>query len=61
MMKVEPYLLSDHLAEALYRLNLAREAMREEPVKHREAAIYAVTEAEKAIAHVIGLIAERVE
>lgn len=60
-MKVEPYLLSDHLAEALYRLNLAREALRGEPVKHREAAVHAITEAEKSIAHVVGLIAERVE
>lgn len=54
-------LLSDHLAEALYRLNLAREAMRDEPVRHREAAVHAITEAEKSIAHVVGLIAERVE
>jgi hypothetical protein len=60
-MKVEPYLLSDHLAEALYRLNLAREAMRDNPVRHREAALHALVEAEKSIAHVIGLIAERVE
>ncbi len=60
-MKTEPYLLSDHLAEALYRMNLAREALRDTPVKHREAAIHAITESEKAIAHVIGLISERVE
>lgn len=60
-MKTEPYLLSDHLAEALFRLNLAREAMRDNPVRHREAAVHALTEAEKSIAHVIGLISERAE
>ena len=60
-MKTEPYLLSDHLAEALYRLNLAREAMNDNPVRHREAALHALAESEKAIAHVIGLISERVE
>lgn len=60
MHKTEPTTLSDHLAESLYRLNLARDAMRDEPVRHREAAVHAITEAEKSIAHVIGLIAERV-
>jgi hypothetical protein len=55
-----PCLLSDYLAEALYRLNLCREAMRDNPIRHREAALYALAEAEKNIAHVIGLIAERV-
>jgi len=59
-MKTEPYLLSDHLAEALYRLNLCREAMRDNPVRHREAAVHALTEAEKSISHVIGLISEQV-
>ena len=59
-MKTEPMLLSDHLAEALYRLNLAREAMRDNPVRHREAALHAVSEAEKSISHVIGLISEQV-
>ena len=59
-MKTEPYLLSDHLAEALYRLNLAREAMRDNPVRHREAALHAVAEAEKSISHVVGLISEKV-
>jgi hypothetical protein len=59
-LKTEPMLLSDHLAEALYRLNLAREAMRDNPVRHREAALHAVSEAEKSISHVIGLISEQV-
>lgn len=59
-MKTEPYLLSDYLAEALYRLNLCREAMRDNPVRHREAAVHALTEAEKSISHVIGLISEQV-
>jgi len=58
--KTEPYLLSDHLAEALYRLNLAREAIKDNPVRHREAALHALAEAEKNIGHVIGCIVERV-
>ena len=59
-MKTEPYLLSDHLAEALYRLNLAREALRDNPVRHREAVLHALAESEKSISHVVGLISERV-
>ena len=56
----EPTLLSDYLAEVLYRLNLIREATRTEPLAHREAVLHAIAEAEKSIAHVIGLITSRV-
>ena len=50
-------LLSEHLSEALYQLNLARDRMRSEQIAHREAAAHALAEAERCIAHVIGLIA----
>ena len=51
---------SDWLYEALRNLNNARDAMRSTEVKHREAAVYAITEAEKDIAHVIGILVEQV-
>lgn len=51
-------LLSDHLAEALAHLNRARESVREGgQVTHREVVIREITQAELAIARVIGLIA----
>ena len=53
-----PVTLSDHLAEALAHMNRVRELARTANLeRHREAVIHEVTEAEKSIARVIGLVA----
>ena len=59
-MKAETTTPSDYLAEALHQLNLAREEIRKKHVRHPEAALHALSEAEKNIGHVIGCIAEQV-
>ena len=56
----EPTLLSDHLAEVLYRLNTIREITKHEKLAHPEAVLHAIAQAEHNIAHVIGLITARV-
>jgi hypothetical protein len=48
------------LAEALYQLNLARDEIRKKHVRHPEAALYALSQAELNIGHVIGCITEQV-
>lgn len=51
-------LLSDHLAEALAHMNKVRELARTANLeRHRDAVMHEVTQAELAIARVIGLIA----
>jgi DNA-binding HxlR family transcriptional regulator len=50
-------LLSDHILEALSSLAMARRAVTEESPVRREAVVYSITEAEKSLGHVLGLIA----
>ena len=59
-MKAETTTPSDYLAEALYQLNLARDEIRKKHVRHPEAALYALSQAELNIGHVIGCITEQV-
>jgi hypothetical protein len=57
MTEQTPTLLSDYLAEALHQLNLARKEVQRAHLRHPEAALHAIAEAEKDISHVVGLIA----
>ena len=52
-----PLLLSDYILEALSSLSQARRAVTEESPVRREAVVYSITEAEKSLGHVLGLIA----
>ena len=52
-----PLLLSDYILEALSSLAMARRAVTEESPVRREAVVYSITEAEKSLGHVLGLIA----
>ena len=54
---MNPLLLSDHILEALAALSQARRAVTEESPVRREAVVYSITEAEKSLGHVLGLIA----
>lgn len=57
-MNPEPSPLSDHLAEALSHLKQVRELARTANLeRHREAVVHEITEAEKSIARMIGLVA----
>jgi len=55
-----PVTPSDYMMEALINLHKARIAMQGREVRHREAAFYAIAEAEKDIAHVLGMLVEEV-
>ena len=54
---MNPLLLSDYILEALASLSQARRAVTEESPVRREAVVYSITEAEKSLGHVLGLIA----
>ena len=56
----KPDLPSEYLDEAIHCLDRCRDAMRAEPVLHREAALHALAEAVRCISHVRGLLTERV-
>lgn len=51
-----PMLLSDYILEALANLDRARKAVADEKLVRREAVVHAITEAEKDLAHVLGLL-----
>lgn len=57
MTDLTPMLLSDYILEALANLDRARKAVQDEKIVHRQAVVHAITEAEKDLAHVLGLIA----
>ena len=53
----QPHLLSDYIMEALAAIGRARSAVVDEKIVRREAVVYAIADAERSLAHVLGLIA----